>query len=556
MSFFKTNKLKALEAFAGAFIRAHPIIEFDASAKCVFANDIFCGQLGLEPGALIGRTLKESFKAATSEDLDAYWQVVIAGQLRSGIFGFTAQGITDRWLQLVPTVVPGKSASGVRIVFVALDVTTAEKARQHEHSRLEASNLSQAVLEMDVGGTVLSANANFARILGYAPSELVGKDHSTFVKPALRSNDAEQSLWSRLRGGNSASGEFQRVNKAGTDVWILGSYTPVLDQSGNTVKVVHVATDITESKLGSSNLAAQVTAIGRSQAVIEFNLDGTIITANDNFLSTLGYELRDIVGRHHRLFVTDEERNSLAYSEFWRQLNDGQYMTGEYHRVGKAGNSVWIQASYNPVFDIDGKPAKIVKYATDTTMQVRQRMANERVRGMMESVAAGAEELNASVREISEAMTKSRETATCAVLQVEAADNQASRLNDAAMAMSGIVEMIGKITGQINLLALNATIESARAGEAGRGFAVVASEVKNLATQAKQATDKIGQEIASLNDISGEVVGALGKIKAAMQNVSEYVTTTAATVEEQSVVTSEMSSSMQRAASEAAAAVA
>jgi methyl-accepting chemotaxis protein len=194
-----------------------------------------------------------------------------------------------------------------------------------------------------------------------------------------------------------------------------------------------------------------------------------------------------------------------------------------------------------------------VKYATNTTAQVLARMGNERVRGMMETVAAGAEELNASVREISEAMTKSRQGAMSAVEQVEAADTEAQRLNDAAQSMSGIVELIGNITGQINLLALNATIESARAGEAGRGFAVVASEVKNLANQAKQATDKIGQEIESLNSISGDVVGALARIKQAIQNVSEYVTTTAAAVEEQSTVTAEMSSSMQRAATEAAA---
>jgi len=191
------------------------------------------------------------------------------------------------------------------------------------------------------------------------------------------------------------------------------------------------------------------------------------------------------------------------------------------------------------------------QYASDVTRQVLVRMGNERVRGMMDSVAPGAEELNASVREISEAMVKSRETAASAVDRVSDADSQAKRLTDAAQSMSGIVEMIGDITGQINLLALNATIESARAGEAGRGFAVVASEVKNLANQAKQATDKIGAEISSLNGISTDVATALETIKKAIQDVSEYVTSTAAAVEEQSVVTSEMSASMQRAAEEA-----
>jgi methyl-accepting chemotaxis protein len=179
-------------------------------------------------------------------------------------------------------------------------------------------------------------------------------------------------------------------------------------------------------------------------------------------------------------------------------------------------------------------------------------MKSEKVRAMMESVAAGAEELNASVREISEAMSKSRETASDAVERVEVADQQAQRLSAAAESMRSIVQLIGDITGQINLLALNATIESARAGEAGRGFAVVAAEVKNLANQAKQATDKIEQEIGNLNGISDDVVSALETIKKAIQGVNEYVNSTAAAVEEQSAVTNEMSTGMQRAAAEAA----
>jgi methyl-accepting chemotaxis protein len=287
--------------------------------------------------------------------------------------------------------------------------------------------------------------------------------------------------------------------------------------------------------------------------VIEFNMDGTIITANANFLGALGYSLAEIKGKHHSMFVEPSERDGTGYRDFWAALNRGQYQAAEYKRIGKGGKEVYIQASYNPIMDLNGKPCKVVKYATDVTRQVLVRMGNERVRAMMESVAAGSEELNASVREISEAMTKSRQTASSAVDQVASADSQAQRLTEAALAMSGIVELINNITGQINLLALNATIESARAGEAGRGFAVVASEVKSLANQAKQATDKIGAEIASLNGISGDVVTALASIKTAINNVSEYVTSTAAAIEEQSTVTSEMSNSMQRAAAEAAA---
>jgi methyl-accepting chemotaxis protein len=287
--------------------------------------------------------------------------------------------------------------------------------------------------------------------------------------------------------------------------------------------------------------------------VIEFNMDGTIVTANDNFLRALGYSLAEIKGRHHSMFVDAAERDSAAYREFWTKLNRGEYHSGEFKRIGKGGREVWIQATYNPILDLNGKPFKVVKFAADTTKQVIARLQGEKVHGMMDQVAAGAEELNASVREISEAMTKSKDTAATAVSRVENADQQALRLSDAAESMRSIVQLIGDITGQINLLALNATIESARAGEAGRGFAVVASEVKNLANQAKQATDKIELEIGNLNGISGDVVGALSSIKKAIQDVAEYVNSTAAAVEEQSAVTSEMSTNMQRAAAEAAA---
>ena len=213
---------------------------------------------------------------------------------------------------------------------------------------------------------------------------------------------------------------------------------------------------------------------------------------------------------------------------------------------------MWIQASYNPILDLNGKPFKVVKYASDVTAQVIARKKSEHVRSMMESVAAGAEELSASVREISSTMGKSKEAAVSTIGEVEAADQKAQRLSGAASAMSGIVQMIGDITGQINLLALNATIESARAGEAGRGFAVVASEVKNLANQAKQATDKIAAEIELLNGISADVATSLTSIKSLIQSVGEYVTSTAAAIEEQSTVTEEMSTGMQKAAAEAA----
>ena len=420
-------------------------------------------------------------------------------------------------------------------------------------AQVAAANRSQAVIEFNMDGTIITANANFLGALGYSLNEITGKHHSMFVEPRERDGAAYREFWAALNRGEYQAAEYKRIGKGGKEVWIQASYNPIFDEKGKPIKVVKFATDVTAEKLKNADLAGQIAAIGKAQAVIEFNMDGTIISANANFLDALGYSLAEIKGKHHSMFVEPSERDGAGYREFWAALNRGEYQAAEYKRIGKGGKEVYIQASYNPILDLNGKPFKVVKYATDVTRQVLVRMGNERVRGMMESVAAGSEELNASVREISEAMTKSRETAMSAVEQVSSADAQAQRLTEAAQSMSGIVEMINNITGQINLLALNATIESARAGEAGRGFAVVASEVKSLANQAKQATDKIGQEIGSLNGISGDVVSALGSIKQAINNVSEYVTSTAAAIEEQSTVTNEMSTSMQRAAAEAAA---
>jgi methyl-accepting chemotaxis protein len=324
----------------------------------------------------------------------------------------------------------------------------------------------------------------------------VGKHHAMFVEPATRDSAAYRAFWASLARGEYQAAEYKRIAKGGREVWILATYNPIIDDTGRVIKVVKYASDVTEQKLRTANFAGQLDAIGKSQAVIEFGM-------------VLGYSLAEIQGKHHSMFVMPHDRDGTEYREFWASLNRGEYQVAEYQRLGKGGREVWIQASYNPILDLNGKPYKVVKYATDTTAQVIARMKNERVRSMMESVAAGAEQLNASVREISEAMVKSKDTALSAVGKVELADSQAQRLSVAAQAMSGIVELIGNITGQINMLALNATIESARAGEAGRGFAVVASEVKNLANQARQATDRIATEIGSLNGISSDVVGAL-----------------------------------------------
>lgn len=543
------------QARLDAIGRSQAMIEFKLDGTIITANKKFLDALGYRLEEIQGKHHSMFVPADQRDNAEykAFWAALNRGEYQAREFKRVAKDGHEVWIEASYNPVLDGDGKTVMVAKIATDITEKKIRSMTDASKIAAISRAQAVIEFKLDGTIVTANENFCKTLGYSLAEIQGKHHSLFVAPAERDSAAYREFWAKLNRGDYQAGEFKRIGKGGREVWILASYNPLLDESGKPYGVVKFATEVTAEKLNNADLAGQIAAIDKAQAVIEFNMDGTIITANANFLGTLGYSLAEIKGKHHSMFVEPSERDGAAYREFWAALNRGQYQAAEYKRIGKGGKEVYIQASYNPILDLNGKPFKVVKYATDTTKQVLARMGNERVRGMMESVAAGSEELNASVREISEAMTKSRETAMSAVDQVASADAQAQRLTEAAQSMSGIVEMINNITGQINLLALNATIESARAGEAGRGFAVVASEVKSLANQAKQATDKIGQEIGSLNGISGDVVSALGSIKQAINNVSEYVTSTAAAIEEQSTVTNEMSTSMQRAAAEAAA---
>lgn len=465
-----------------------------------------------------------------------------------------------------------------------MPVLSAFKNRKSTLSHLEleakisALDKSQAVIEFKPDGTILSANQNFLDAMGYRLDEIEGKHHGMFVDPKYRSSNEYASFWEKLREGQFQQSEYRRFGKGGKEIWIQASYNPVLDKNGSVFKVVKFATDITEQKRNNADYQGQISAIKKALATIEFTTDGVILDANENFQGAVGYNLDEIKGKHHSMFVDPAYKDSSEYRAFWDALAKGTYQAAQYKRFGKGGKEIWIQASYNPIMDLSGKPFKVVKYATDITAQMQliasvQKLISENVGAIdkavqnatqqatsvaaasiqtatnVQAVASGAEELEASVREISVSMTKSKSAVDVASAQVGAAGQSTEKLTYSAQAMTGIIETIRNIAEQINLLALNATIESARAGEAGKGFAVVASEVKNLAKQAADATEQITQEISGVQTLAGEVAKALQTIQESVGSVQDYVTNTASAVEEQSAVAREMSSNMQSASS-------
>ena len=242
-------------------------------------------------------------------------------------------------------------------------------------AKAAAISKSHAVVELGLDGTVITANENCLKTFGYTLKEIQGKHHGMFVEASERSSPAYREFWIKLNRGEPQSAEYKRVGKDGKEIWVQASYNPVLDSKGKPTKVIELATDITAKKIEALENAAQVSAIERSQAVAAFNLDGTIITANKNFLNAMGYALGEVQGKHDSMFVEPAERASAAYREFWAKLNRGESQSAEYRRIGKGGKEVWIQATYSPIADENGRLCKVVTFATDVTKQ-KLRMAD------------------------------------------------------------------------------------------------------------------------------------------------------------------------------------
>ncbi|MCJ2071522.1 PAS domain-containing methyl-accepting chemotaxis protein [Methylobacterium sp. J-030] len=445
---------------------------------------------------------------------------------------------------------------------------------------LTALDRTMGRVEFDPAGHITDANAIFLDLVGYTLAEVRGRPHSLFVPEAERASPDYAAFWDRLRAGQPEVREFARRTKDGRIVWIKGAYTPILDRNGRATKIVKIATDITEERARAALYAGQIAAINRSQAVICFALDGTITDANANFLSTMGYTLDEVRGRHHRMFMPQAEAASPDYAGFWADLGAGQYQAGEFRRIGKDGRVVWIFGAYNPVLDAEGKPCAVVKFATDVTRQVedRQRRAegqraidadiaairdsmsrvvrqadetaessNQTARNV-QAVAAGSEEFAASIEELSRHALMAKSSVDQVVTRAEEAGGIVIGLTGAADRIGAAVNLIRSIADQTNLLALNATIEAARAGAAGKGFAVVAAEVKALAEQTARATGEIGSQITAVQTETAKAVSAIDGIGTTIEQLSAITLSVSSAVTEQAAVTRDLTENMQSAA--------
>ena len=367
---------------------------------------------------------------------------------------------------------------------------------------------SLAMAELNLNKEFIRVNDTYARLFGHPVSGMLGQPYSMNFLPQDKDSDETRSLWSRLLSGQPANGIFRRRQADGAEIWISATYTPVRDASGQITKFIKIASDVTELYLTNQRNENLIKAADRAMAVIEFDLKAHVVNANQNFLATTGYTLNEIQGNHHRMFCDSNMSESAEYRQFWNRLQNGEFITGRFERRSKDGAELWLEASYNPIMNSDGKVTGFVKFATDITESVVKNRHESESAATAYNIASETKKVTEEgARVVQEAAGEMEKVAT----SVSSTASELQNLGHQSDEISSIVNTIRGIADQTNLLALNAAIEAARAGDQGRGFAVVADEVRQLAARTSNSTEEISGMISKIQEGTNGAINSMSQ---------------------------------------------
>ena len=390
-----------LQAINTALNRVQAVIEFELDGTILHANDNFLRVLGYTLAEVQGKhhaIFCDAEYVKTSEYAD-FWGKLGRGEFDHGEYKRRAKDGREVWINASYNPILDADGKPYKVIKFATDITASKRRNADYEGKIDAISKAQAVIEFRLDGTILDANDNFLKSVGYTLDEIKGQHHRMFCLPEYARSDEYAQFWHKLGQGQFDAGEYKRLTKDGREIWLNASYNPIFDVEGRPFKVVKFASDVTALKKRNAEYEGKVSAIGKAQAVIEFDMQGNVLDANDNFLAVMDYDLSDIQGEHHRMFCEPEYASSAEYKKFWQKLNRGEFDAGRYKRLGNHGKVVWIQATYNPIMDLNGKPYKVVKFAIDISEQVNLENSiqakaasdSRKVNALLESVARAAQ---------------------------------------------------------------------------------------------------------------------------------------------------------------------
>jgi len=503
-----------MEGQIAAIGKSQAVIEFSLDGRILKANKNFLDALGYTLDEIQGQHHSLFVEPAqrNSAEYRMFWEKLGRGEYDSGQYKRIGKGGREIWIQASYNPIMDVNGKPFKVVKYATDITEQKLRVADYEGQLAAIGKAQAVIEFSLDGRILRANANFLNALGYALEEVQGQHHSLFVDPVQRSSPEYRMFWEKLGRGEYDAGQYRRIGKGGREVWIQASYNPIMDLNGKPFKVVKYATDITEQKLRAADYEGQLAAISKAQAVIEFDLGGKILNANDNFLNALGYSLAEVRGQHHSLFVEPAQRSSPEYRMFWEKLGRGEYDAGQYKRIGKGGREIWIQASYNPIMDMNGKPFKVVKYATDVTEQVR-----------------AAQVLAMAVQQTQDVVSAAKEGDLTSRIPL---DGKSGSIEALCGGVNALVENMASIVGQIKTAgdSINVAAREIAAGNQDLSARTEqqAASLEETASSMEELTSTVKQNAENAKQANQLAIGASDIAVKGGKVVSEVVTTMSA----------------------------
>ena len=510
-----------------AISKSQAVIEFQMDGTIIQANENFLKAMDYRLDEVQGKPhsmfVDEAYKL--SPEYKEFWAKLNRGEYQSGEFKRFGRGGKEIWIQASYNPIMDLNGKPFKVVKFGIDVTQQKLTNADYAGQIAAISKSQAVIEFQMDGTVIQANENFLSVMGYTLNEVKGKPHSLFVDEVYKRSPEYKEFWAKLNRGEYQSDEFKRIGKGGKEVWIQASYNPIMDLNGKPFKVVKYAIDVTEQKLTNADYAGQIAAISKSQAVIEFQMDGTIIQANENFLSVMGYTLSEVKGKPHSLFVDEVYKRSPEYKEFWAKLNRGEYQSDEFKRIGKGGKEVWIQASYNPIMDLNGKPFKVVKYATDVTQQVKTK---QEVAQMAEREKVAAEELKGKVDNILSVVAAAAQgdlTQSISIRGEDAIGRMGEALSrfftDLRASVSAISQNSQSLASASEELSSNSQQMSANAEETSAQAGVVSSASEQVSRNLQTVATGTEEMSASIKEIAKNATEAAKVANSAVEVASK-----------------------------------